>query len=92
MDSATLWTAIGTVVAIIGIMYALLYNFKKDIEGKFDKRFDILEEKFDKRCDRIEEKFDKRCDRIEEKLSHMDRRISFFEGERYNEEKHLKVK
>lgn len=77
IDSSIIYTAAGTVISVLSLTYLFLRNFKMDINCRFD---------------RLEQKFDKRCDRIEEQLNHMDKRICFFEGERFNEEKHQKVK
>ena len=67
MTDETLWTALGTIVAILSLIGWFLRNFKKDMLENFKE----IKENFDK----INTRFDK----IEEKLANIDNRLSVLE-------------
>lgn len=66
MDTATMWTIIGTDVGVVTIIYTFLRNFKIDVIQKIDK----LDEKvtdIDRRLCRLEGAFtSKECCRIQD--------------------------
>lgn len=53
------WGAIGVIVAILGLLYNFLRNFKTDINKRFDK-IDNKLEGMDQRLSRLEGEFSER--------------------------------
>lgn len=70
MTPETFWTAVGTVVATVGIVYTFLRNFRKDINENFKEiKDDIKEMKTDiklltSRIDRLEVPVEERTLRV----------------------------
>jgi len=62
---------IGSVVALLTLMFAMFKYF----EGRMDKKFDRLEEKFDKKFERMDRKFDQKFQRLERQFGELQSRV-----------------
>ena len=54
MDWNMFWVAIGSIAAIVTLIYLMLRNFKTDMKERFDK-IDVRFDKIDVRFDKIDE-------------------------------------
>jgi len=89
MNWNLLWTALGSVAAIVSILYAFLRNFKKDMKESFGVRFDINDANVKEIKEEIKEiKFDIRS--INQRLSRLEGSFSErgqWEGRLYSMQK-----
>ncbi len=50
MDYTLIFTVIGSAATIVGLCYAIIRNFKSDMDKKFElieRKFELMEKKFD---------------------------------------------
>lgn len=69
MDWGIFWTIIGASIAIVGLIYSFLRNFKQDINSHIDR--------VEKRIDTVEKKFEIRMHSIESRMNSVDERLFF---------------
>lgn len=80
------WEMYGVVVACLGVFYAIMRNFKNDIEKRFDKidaRFDGVDLRFKDMGKKSEEQFEKidgRLRKIERDISDVKECMAFLEA------------